>query len=264
MIVRFWRTYQSSREDLKRSTHWGSDQPEGDGQLTELLELLNKLIPEDSFYFRNPGGNLRRHFIENHILHCLVDSLLPGVGGLRLESKKEVTLGKQLIERLSNLNSLTIGKGIALDEEFFKCALKACRRIEWLTIESSCLRQQQLDQMPNSLPNLQILTLTGDFSVGHFNLHFLAKFKNLHSIRLDFNTSRRKRWAISSKREHTCRISIYNFVACRVFGFTGSDSRSSLAARPMTVGTNQTRSSSSVASKRRSSITTGTTRFLGW
>ena len=163
-----------------------SDDPDDSEDLDDSDDSDDPVDPEDSFYFDNPNRNLLRHFGEKPILHCI----LPGVSDLRLESKEEVTLSKQLIGRLTNLDRLTIGKGIELDEEFFECALKACSGIWKLTIGSAHLSQQQLDRMPGSLPNLQILTLTDDFSLGHFDLHFLAKFKNLHSIRLDFNIER--------------------------------------------------------------------------
>ena len=164
-------------------------------ELTELLDLLHQIFPptpdnpEHQMNRYNQGLNfgllesdLLRHFNENPILHCL----LPSVYGLDLRLDEDVRLSKQLIGRLTNLESLIID--IALDEQYFESILKSCKRISGLQIlPCSQFKQRQLDQMPDYLQNLSWLMFGSEFGRRNFDLHFLTKFKHLSYVSFDCN-----------------------------------------------------------------------------
>ena len=157
-------------------------------ELIEMHNLLHKIFPETpsdpmndpASYETGLESDLLRHFNENPILHCL----LPSVYGLVLRLDEDVRLSKQLIGRLTNLESLTIR--IAVDEQFFESILKSCRRIWHLDI-LACghLNQEQLDLIPDYLQNLKCLWFGYQFEQRNFDLHFLTKFKHLFFLSFD-------------------------------------------------------------------------------
>ena len=155
-------------------------------ELTEMLDLLDQ-INLKSFYVRTIGCYEQiKHLTENPILDCL----LPGAVRLFLHSREDVTLGKQLIEKLKELMSLDIilDEGTAVDKEFFELTLRTCRKLKRLRIKGAWLKQEQLDQIPNYFQNLSSLVFElNELGLGKLKFDFTSKLKNLFEIQFDVN-----------------------------------------------------------------------------
>lgn len=243
-----------SRDETKLVEILINGQVMGAEELTEMVSLFFSGSIDDQQFFTIPSRSLLWNFA---VVNPILDCLLPGVKDLRLWFDESVALTKQLIERFRNLESLQIGSWVEPDEDFFECIFKNCRKIWHLTIGCSHLKQNQLDRTPNYFQNLYFLTFEGALLEGNSNLDFIAKFKNLFTVQFDFNL---KEKALSFLLKNCNRVSIWNCVASKVFGSSGSHPRSSAAAnRCIAMSVVQTRASRSIASRMRSSITTSTT-----
>lgn len=161
-------------------------------ELVELLNVLKRVLPllpiqtffasSNGFHIDSPDVDLLRQFNENTILHCL----LPSVGELKIRSDEEALLVEPLIGKLRNIHSLALSNGVHLDEELIERILKTSRKLCYLRIGCSDLKQKQLDRLPNYLLNLRELALEDDFGLSNFNLEFVTKFENLYWLRLNF------------------------------------------------------------------------------
>lgn len=158
-----------------------NDKVIGVDELTDILDLFRRRIFDNRFV-RSISPYTVWGLAKNPNLHCL----LPSFNHLIIETPRSVDLTKQLIGEFKNFESLDIGGEIDLDEEFFE-SIKICRKISYLKIECSHLKQEHLDRIPNYLPNLLMLALEDSFSEGSFNLNFIAKLKHLHNALFDFN-----------------------------------------------------------------------------
>ena len=158
----------------------------GPDALNKLLEFSFSVnyTPGKSFIY--PDNDELRQLIENPMLNCLFS----GVEQLDLVSNESVSLARQLIGKLNNLNTLSFNEGIKLDDELFERLLRTCRRVTCVYIEGGSLKQRQLDMIPQYLKNVLVLTLKNGRQPGIFNAEFVAKFKNLHHLELYSNITK--------------------------------------------------------------------------
>lgn len=199
-----------SRPEMRHIEIWINETVMDRPALIEMFDLLGQIVPDNqskslffchltqSFLFSYLEGALLRHFKRSPILH----SLLPCVHTLLLWSKEDVQLSKQLIGNLKNLKYLTIGKEVELDEQFFEGILKTCRKISKLSILGPCLKQQQLSQISNHLPNVRELTFGGSFLLGNYNLDFVIKFKRLSLVCFGFNIEKETMHLLLKNGQH--------------------------------------------------------------
>ena len=164
-------------------------------QLIELRNVLDKLVPPEDpedldhcLDWRVLYTELLQTFTENPILHWF----LATVDTLVLNSSEDVTLSKKLIGKLRNLNYLQLEKGITLDDQFFGCILQTCRKV-WHVRIYCAVSNDQLNRMPNYFQALENLSFADDFAPDDLNdLDFLAKFKNLKDLYVNFDLDREK------------------------------------------------------------------------
>ena len=188
-------------------------------QLIKLQNVVEKHFPSkvpedpDREYTYDWGALYSERFVtcvEEPILDCF----LPGIDALVLESDEDVTLCKQLIGKLRNVNCLNLGKGITLDDQFFDCMLKTCRKV-LLSYIYCPLSKEQLNRMPDYFQALQDLVLANDFLPDDLNdLDFLAKFKNLRRLSLDFNLDPETISFLLTNCSHSEKFSLVFFLDC--------------------------------------------------
>lgn len=131
---------------------------------------------------------LRIAFFENanHDTTFELDCALLEVLGLGQETSLKL-IGKLRNLKILNINHTALDESFEMDEDFFDCSLKTCRRTEFIW-HSDFLNQQQLDRIPNYLQNLQTLEFKRrDAWKGNLNFDFVAKLKNLRRIEFYFN-----------------------------------------------------------------------------
>lgn len=95
----------------------------------------------------------------------------------KFEINEDVELDAHLIHLLKNVQQLTLAVRLPLDDQLFDLMLSRFKLLKELCLGSACLRQEQLDRLPDHFLNLTHFNVRKEYSSASF--HFLDRFKSL-------------------------------------------------------------------------------------
>lgn len=168
-------TMLSQRPERKQVRFFVNREPiASQTKLDELRRFIERQWNgERPFQFWRPKPSLLDEMRRTSAASCLLDIVR------EFNVTRTVELDERLIDGLKNVQRLTLAVCSLLDDPLFDRMMLRFKQLEVLNLNSACLRQDQLDRLPDHLPYLRRFSCTVNKERSPASLYFLGRFKNL-------------------------------------------------------------------------------------